>query len=249
MQKTQVLSLGWEDPLEKDMATHSSILSWRIPWTEEPDGLQSTGLQKSRTLTWVQFSHSVVSDPQRPHGLQPTRPLHPWEFPGKSTGVGCHCLLRDFSEGYGKAMEHGKSWKHPFLLSFLSYTRRKWSEVAQSCPTLGDPVDCSLPGFSVHGILQARTLEWVAISSEGDMEMLSTHHKVTSLMTGKNRSRTHIMWSQPTIQSSKNCIFFISFTLQHWICFSIEPFSIDILFNSKYPGFFSSIFFSSVFLT
>ena len=40
------------------------------------------------------WSHSVVSDPQRPHGLQPTRVLHPWDFPGKSTGVGCHCLLR-----------------------------------------------------------------------------------------------------------------------------------------------------------
>ena len=40
------------------------------------------------------WSHSVVSDPQQPHGLQPTRLLHPWDFPGKSTGVGCHCLLR-----------------------------------------------------------------------------------------------------------------------------------------------------------
>ena len=39
MQETQVQSLGWEDPLEKGMATHSSILAWRIPWTEEPDGL------------------------------------------------------------------------------------------------------------------------------------------------------------------------------------------------------------------
>ena len=43
MQETQVWSLGWEDPLEKGMATHSSILTWRIPWTEEPSGLQSMG--------------------------------------------------------------------------------------------------------------------------------------------------------------------------------------------------------------
>ena len=43
MQETQVQSLGWEDPLEKGMAAHSSILAWRIPWTEEPDGLQSVG--------------------------------------------------------------------------------------------------------------------------------------------------------------------------------------------------------------
>ena len=46
MQETWVWSLGWEDPLEKEMATHSSIFAWRIPWTEEPGGLQSTGLQR-----------------------------------------------------------------------------------------------------------------------------------------------------------------------------------------------------------
>ena len=46
MSETQVQSLGREDPLEKDMATHSSILAWKIPWTEEPGGLQSMGLQR-----------------------------------------------------------------------------------------------------------------------------------------------------------------------------------------------------------
>ena len=46
MRETWVGSLGWEDPLEKEMATHSSILAWRIPWTEEPGGLQSTGSQR-----------------------------------------------------------------------------------------------------------------------------------------------------------------------------------------------------------
>ena len=46
MQETQVQSLGQEDPLEKRMATHSSILAWRIPWTEAPGGLQSMGLQR-----------------------------------------------------------------------------------------------------------------------------------------------------------------------------------------------------------
>ena len=46
MCETWVQSLGWEDPLEKEMATHSSILAWRIPWTEEPGGLQSTGSQR-----------------------------------------------------------------------------------------------------------------------------------------------------------------------------------------------------------
>ena len=46
IQETQVQSLGWEDPLEKGMATHSSILAWEIPWTEEPGRLQSTGSQR-----------------------------------------------------------------------------------------------------------------------------------------------------------------------------------------------------------
>ena len=49
MQETLVQSLGQEDPLEKGMATHSSILAWRIPWTEEPGGLQSMGLQRVTT--------------------------------------------------------------------------------------------------------------------------------------------------------------------------------------------------------
>ena len=49
VQETRVQSLGWEDPLEKEMANHSSILAWRIPWAEGPGGLQSLGLQKSQT--------------------------------------------------------------------------------------------------------------------------------------------------------------------------------------------------------
>ena len=48
MQETQVWSLGWEDPLEKEMATHSSIIVWEIPWTEEPGGLQSMGHKRVR---------------------------------------------------------------------------------------------------------------------------------------------------------------------------------------------------------
>ena len=48
MQEMQVLFLGWEDPLEKEMATHSNILAWRIPWTEEPGGLQLMGSQRVR---------------------------------------------------------------------------------------------------------------------------------------------------------------------------------------------------------
>ena len=56
MQETWVPSLGWEDTLEKGMATHSSILAWRIPWTEKPDGLQSIGVAESYMTGWLSLS-------------------------------------------------------------------------------------------------------------------------------------------------------------------------------------------------
>ena len=84
MEEIWVQSLGWEDPLEKGMATHFSILSWRNPWAEEPGGLQSMGLQRIRG-NWVTntfrrlllFSCYVVSDSLQPHGLQHARLLCP----------------------------------------------------------------------------------------------------------------------------------------------------------------------------
>ena len=57
MQETQVQSLGWEDPLEKGMATHSSIIAWRIPWTEEPGRLQSRGLKESDMTERLTHTH------------------------------------------------------------------------------------------------------------------------------------------------------------------------------------------------
>ena len=60
MQETWVRSLGWEDPLEKEMATHSSILAWRIPWAEEPGGLQSTGSQRVGH-NWATSLHLSIS--------------------------------------------------------------------------------------------------------------------------------------------------------------------------------------------
>ena len=81
------------------------------------------------------FSHVWL----RHHRWQPTRLPCPWDSPGKNTGVGCH-----------------------FLLQCVKV--KSESEVAQSCPTLSDPMDCSLPGSSIHGIFQARVLEWGAIA-------------------------------------------------------------------------------------
>jgi len=82
---------------------------------------------------------SVVPNSVRPQRQQPTRLPCPWDSPGKNTGVGCH-----------------------FLLQCMKV--KSESEVAQLCLTLSDPMDCSLPGSSLHGIFQARVLEWVAMS-------------------------------------------------------------------------------------
>ena len=80
-----------------------------------------------------------MSDSVRPHRWQPTRLRCPWDSPGKNTGVGCHCLLQCIKV-------------------------KSESEVTQSCLILCDPMDCSLPGSSVHRIFQARVLEWGAIA-------------------------------------------------------------------------------------
>ena len=84
MQEMQVRFLGGEDLLEKEIATHSSILAWEIPWTEESVGLLPMGSQKSWTglSDSVQFSHSVVSDSLQPHESQHTRPPCPPPTPG-----------------------------------------------------------------------------------------------------------------------------------------------------------------------
>ena len=83
MQETQVRSLGWKDPLEKEMATHSSILAWRIPWTEETGGLQSTGSQRvgHDWATWLtqQYSCLEKSHGQRSlEGYSPQSRGHDW---------------------------------------------------------------------------------------------------------------------------------------------------------------------------
>ena len=80
-----------------------------------------------------------MSDSVRPHRRQPNGLPGSWDSPGKNTGVGCH-----------------------FLLHCLK--AKSESAVAQSCPTLSDPMDCSPPGSSIHGIFQARVLKWGAIA-------------------------------------------------------------------------------------
>jgi len=80
-----------------------------------------------------------MSDSVRSHRLQPTRLPRPWDSPGKNPGVGCH-----------------------FPLQCMQV--KSESEVTQSCLTLSNPMDCSLPGSSINGIFQAKVLEWGAIA-------------------------------------------------------------------------------------
>ena len=88
----------------------------------------------------------------QPHRRPPTRLPCPWDSPGKNTGVGCH-----------------------FLLQCMKVKRE--SEVAQSCLTLSDPMDCSLTGSSIHGIFQARVLEWGAIAFSERLGIIKTDRK------------------------------------------------------------------------
>ena len=78
MQETWVQSLGWDDPLEKKMATHSSILAWRIPWTEEPGGLWSTGSQSEMSKV---TEHTRLQKLQIPLASFPCLLSLLWVFP------------------------------------------------------------------------------------------------------------------------------------------------------------------------
>ena len=116
-------------------------------------------------------TRSVVPNSFQPHGLQPAMLLHPWDFPGKHTGVGCHFLLQGIFQNQGSnprlscllpqqvySLPLAPPGK-PFIMNAYVQTVL----VTQPFLTLWDPMDCSPPGFFVHVILQARILQWVAI--------------------------------------------------------------------------------------
>ena len=123
------------------------------PIDGSPPGSPIPEILQARILEWVaisfsnawkwkvKWSRSVVSDSLWPHGVQPTRLLCPWDFPGKSTGVGCHCLLQ-YTLTIGTI----------FYSRSLELVHLVWKvKVAQSCPTLCDPMD-----YTVHATLQDR---------------------------------------------------------------------------------------------
>ena len=150
-----------------------------------------------------------MSDSVRTHRRQPTRLPRPWDSPGKNSAVGCH-----------------------FLLQCMKV--KSESEVAQSCPTLSDPRDCSLPGSSIHGVLQARVLEWVAIAfSEGDnIHLLCEHIQFT-------------LFHVPNISGSYAILFFTAldfpFTSRYnhtWVLFSLwlSLFILSVAISPLYPS-------------
>ena len=94
-----------------------------------------------------------MSDSVRPQRWQPTRLPRPWDSPGKNTGVACCFLLQCMKV---------KSENEVAQVVYL--------KVTQSCPTPSDPMDCSLPGSSIHGIFQARVLEWGAIAFSNEID-------------------------------------------------------------------------------
>ena len=128
-----------------------------------------------------------MSNSVRPHRRKPTRLLCPQDSPGKDTGVGSH-----------------------FLLQCMKV--KSESEVAQSCPTLSDPMDCSLPGSSVHGISQARVLEWGAISFSlcySNPKERMQHFGSISDLTSLEQNSSPDPWpkSAPPSSLSSKCFF------------------------------------------
>ena len=103
-----------------------------------------------------------MSDSVQPHRQQSTRLPRPWDSPGKNTGVGCHFLLQCMKA-------------------------KSESEVPQSHPTLRDPMDCSPPGSSIHGIFQARVLEWGAIA----FSRIRVQERKLDIMVENNISREY----------------------------------------------------------
>ena len=129
------------------------------PIDGSPPGSAIPGILQARTLEWVPFPspmHEVKTESEAAQLCLTRDPrdcstwlLRPWDSPGKNTGVGCHFLLQ-------------------------CRKLKSESEVAQSCLTLSDPMDCSPPSSSVHGTFQARVLEWgaIAFSAPGSRQHL-----------------------------------------------------------------------------
>jgi len=179
MQETWLQTMDQEDPLEKEMATYSSILAWEMPWTEEPGRLQSIGSQKSQKWLSHETTTSLLTV------LEPITnkwafslcllllfPLHcfPDSIPFDSVSP-FHPVLQNSSYDClimaKNKRKKGRKGRKPEIkikkitITLISLTKKVF--VTQSCPTLCNPMDCSCSGCSVQRILRTRILEWVVI--------------------------------------------------------------------------------------
>ena len=135
-----------------------------------------------------------MSDSVWTHRRQPTRLPSPWDSPGKNTGVGCH-----------------------FLLQCMKVKSER--EVSQSCLTLSNPMDCSPPGSSVHGILQARVLEWGAIA----FSTWNLYNVIYQCCLNKNKQSQKIQ-QQDNYPSSPSGMFFSTLLIESRWAPVLEPF-------------------------
>ena len=119
-----------------------------------------------------------MSDSVQPQRQQPTRLRRPWDSPDKNTGVGCHFLLQCTKV-------------------------KSESEVTQSCLTLSDPMDWSLPSSSVHGIFQARVLEWGAIAFSEDTTRGLMGFKTVALFDGCQWAMSNLLTDSPRLGSAQ----------------------------------------------
>ena len=155
---TQVWFQGWEDPLKIETATHSSILAWRIPWTEEPGWLPTVESQRVEH-DWVTNAFTV--------SLSNSVPLSHFSIFPLFARVFLHLLCE-------KADSHHLSLIY-LIVQFQCMCM--YAKSLQSCPTLCDSMDSSSPGSSVHGILQARMLERIDMpSSRGSFQTQGSAH-------------------------------------------------------------------------
>ena len=135
MWETWVQSLGQEDPLEKEMATHSSVLAWRIPWTEEPGRLQSMGVSR--------FGHNLATKP----------PTSIRAFPGGSEGKVSACNVGDLGSIPGLGRSPGEGNGNPLQYSCLENSMDRGAWQATSCKELDIAEQLTL---SLEGIFDSK---------------------------------------------------------------------------------------------
>ena len=171
MQETRIRSLSGQDPLEKEMAAHSSILNWRIPWTEEPGGLQSMGSQRVGQDLVTNTTNKISSlwvEPEPEWETVLTASFFIWWCQGSNEEKWLatlfllpylfpECIHIHFSLSPPSVPQASLPHPTPDLPTPIL------ASVSQLCPTLCDPMNCSPPGSSVHGNSPGKNTKAVAV--------------------------------------------------------------------------------------